>query len=110
MKKGILSVYKIPTELLKYGKRLGTDDPAKISAWLEKTFSGRSRAISVLTEPVKWEGNDPMLKEWIDQKKLIAIDNTETFSQLRSRIQDAFGDIDIDLAPSKLQKIFREKA
>ena len=73
-KTGILSVSHIPEELLKYGKRLGTDDPIKISAWLEKTFSGRGRAISVLTEPVGWQGNDQMLKEWVDQKELIEID------------------------------------
>ena len=68
--KGIYSVSKLPEELLKYGKRLGTDDPKKILAWMEGTFRGRSRAISVLTEPVHWQGNDPMLKEWVDKMDL----------------------------------------
>ncbi|MGN0919598.1 MAG: hypothetical protein ACI4OR_02420, partial [Alphaproteobacteria bacterium] len=65
---------KLPNELLKYEKRFGADEPDKISVCLEKTFLGRSRAISVLTEPVKWQGNDPMLKEWVDQKELLVID------------------------------------
>lgn len=36
-------------------------------------------------------------------KQLIAIDNTETFSQLRSRLQDAFGDVTIDFENGKLR-------
>lgn len=72
--KGIYSVSQLPEELLKYGKRLGTDDPEKILAWMEGTFAGRSRAISVLTEPVHWQGNDPMLKEWVDKMDLMEID------------------------------------
>ena len=72
--KGIYSVSQLPEELLKYGKRLGTDDPKKILTWMEGTFEGRSRAISVLTEPVHWQGNDPMLKEWVDKMDLMEID------------------------------------
>ena len=72
--KGICSVSQLPKELLKYGKRLGTDDPKKILAWMEGTFRGRSRSISVLTEPVHFQGNDPMLKEWVDKMDLVEID------------------------------------
>lgn len=72
--KGIYSVSQLPEELLKYGKRLGTDDPEKILSWMEGTFHGRSRAISVLTEPVHWQGNDPMLKEWVDIMDLLEVD------------------------------------
>ena len=72
--RGICSVSQLPEELLKYGKRLGTDDPEKILSWMEGTFAGRSRAISVLTEPVHWQGNDPMLKEWVDKMDLMEID------------------------------------
>ena len=72
--KGICSVSQLPEELLKYGKRLGTDNPKKIFVWMEGTFHGRSRAISVLTEPVHWQGNDPMLKEWVDKMDLMEID------------------------------------
>ena len=74
LKSGVLSVSKLPEELLKYGKRLGTNDSAKISEWLEKTFPGRRCAVSVLTEPVDWKGNDPMLKEWVDKMDLLEID------------------------------------
>lgn len=74
LKTGVLSVSQIPEEVLKYGKRLGTDDPKKILVWMEGTFAGRSRAISVLTEPVHWQGNDTMLKEWVDQMDLLEID------------------------------------
>ncbi len=71
---GILSVSKLPQELLKYGKRIKSNQPTEIMTWLEKTFPGRSRAISALTEPVGWQGNDPMLKEWLDTKQLVTID------------------------------------
>ena len=71
---GILSVSKRPDELAKYGRRAGGDNPTAITAWLEKTFVGRARAVSVLTEPVKWQGNDPMLKAWTDTKCLLEID------------------------------------
>ena len=74
LKSGILSVSRLPNELLKYEKRVGSNDSQIIVAWLEKTFPGRTRAISVLTEPVRTQGNDPLLKEWVDQKDLIEID------------------------------------
>ena len=41
---------------------------------MEGTFQGRSRAISVLTEPVHFQGNDPMLKEWVDMMDLLEVD------------------------------------
>ena len=72
--KGLLSVSLIPGELLKYSKRVGNDCPQKIISWLEATFPGRSRAISALTEPIKWQGNDPMLNEWSEKNELIQID------------------------------------
>ena len=74
LQRGILSVSELPDELLKYAKRAGSDNPDEIKIWLENTFLGRSRSISVLTEPVRWQKNDPMLKEWVDQKELIEID------------------------------------
>ena len=73
MKDGLLSISKGPKDLRAYAHRAGSENKDDIIAWLEKTFPGRSRAISVLTEPVKWQGNDPMLKEWVAQKELIAI-------------------------------------
>ena len=71
---GVLSVSKIPEEILKYGKRFGTNDQKEIIARLEKTFPGRCRAISVLTQPVQTDENDPMLREWVEQKTLISMD------------------------------------
>lgn len=71
---GILSVSQIPEEILKDGKRVGSDNPKVISDWLETTFTGRIRSISALTEPVCWQGNDPMLKEWVEQKRLMEVD------------------------------------
>ena len=58
LKDGLLSVSKIPARLKVYAKRAGTENPKEIIAWLEKTFLGRSRAVSCLTEPIKWQGND----------------------------------------------------
>jgi hypothetical protein len=78
---GILSVSQIPEETLKYSKRVGSDDPKVILDWLEKTFPGRIRSISVLTEPVCWQGNDPMLRKWVDQKRLIEIDFDELLKE-----------------------------
>ena len=50
---GILSLSKSPQELLKYAKRAKSENEKEIIKWLEKTFQGRTRAIPVLTEPVK---------------------------------------------------------
>ena len=74
LSKGIYSVSNLPQELLKYAKRAGSDYTDEIIAWLEKTFPGRSKAISVLTEPIRAERNDPMLKKWVDTKTLVAIE------------------------------------
>ena len=52
----------------------------QIIAWLEQTSPGRNRAISVLTEPIQWRGNDPMLKAWVDLLKLTLIDYEQTNS------------------------------
>ena len=72
--KGILSVSLQTEALSKYAKRAKTQNPKEIIDWLEGTFNGRSKAIPVLTEPVKWQGNDPMPKEWIKRKILLTID------------------------------------
>ena len=74
---GILSVSLLPQELVKYAPRAGSDSLPKITAWLESTFPGRSRSISVLTEPVQTKGNDPMLTAWTKGKTLVRIDYTK---------------------------------
>ena len=77
LKKGLLSVSKIPEELLKYAQRAGSQDPSQITRWLEKSLPGRCRAISVLTEPIRREHTDPMLQDWVDTKDLVEIDYTQ---------------------------------
>ena len=71
---GLLAVVYLPDELAKYGVRAQTKNPEGIIGWLEKTFIGRSRAISVLTEPIQGRHNHPMLKDWADKKVLVEID------------------------------------
>jgi len=73
-KVGILSASARPEELMKYANRAGSQNPEDILAWLEGTFEGRSRAVSVLTEPVQTEGTDPMLAKWVADKQVVCID------------------------------------
>jgi len=61
---GILCAMKAPRDLKRYADRAGSEDREEIRKWLESTFEGRSRSISVLTEKVQTEGNDPKLKHW----------------------------------------------
>ena len=68
LKDGLLSISKIQKSysLKAYAHRAGTENRDEIMAWLDKTFTGRSRAISCLTEPIKWQGNDAVLKKIVD--------------------------------------------
>ena len=124
LKKGILSVSLMPEELLKYAKRAGSDKPQEIIAWLEKSCLGRSKSISVLTEPVKWQGNDAMLKDWVDGKELIEIDYTSLLQDGLIEIlyckdgSDKWGAVeniyavsfeDIDFSPLPWYKCSKEK-
>ena len=54
--KGLLSISKGPRDLRAYAHRAGSENSGDIMAWLDKTFAGRSHAISCLTEPIKWQG------------------------------------------------------
>ena len=74
LKDGLLCVSKIPARLKVYAKRAGTEDPKEIIKWLEKTFEGRSRAVSALTEPIKWQGNDVVLKKIVDGSTLFSFE------------------------------------
>ena len=49
-----------------YIDRAGSKNRVEITRWMESVFRGRSHAISVITERIKWSGNDPMLKEFVD--------------------------------------------
>lgn len=78
IKNGIYSVLRADNEvLMKYAKRADSDSGGDILQWLEKSFNGRSRAVSCLTEPVVWKGNDPMLKDWVAGKSLFSFDLDE---------------------------------
>ncbi|MBO4284632.1 MAG: hypothetical protein J5895_00155 [Alphaproteobacteria bacterium] len=71
---GLLSISKNPINLKSYAKRAGSSKKEDIYAFLEKTFKGRSRAISCLTEPIKWKGNDAVLKQIVDRSMLFSFE------------------------------------
>lgn len=72
--KGLLSISKGPRDLRAYAHRAGSENRDEIMAWLDKTFAGRSRAISCLTEPIKWQGNDTVLKAIVDRSALFSFE------------------------------------
>ena len=71
---GLLSISKGPRDLRAYAHRAGSENKDDIMAWLDKTFAGRSRAISCLTEPIKWQGNDAVLKAIVDRSALFSFE------------------------------------
>ena len=71
---GLLSISKGPRDLRAYAHRAGSENRDDIMAWLDKTFIGRSRAISCLTEPIKWQGNDAVLKAIVDRSVLFSFE------------------------------------
>lgn len=71
---GLLSPAKCHNELRHYQHRAGCEDKAGVLAWLDKTFEGRSRSISCLTEPIQWRGNDEMLKAIVERTVLFSYD------------------------------------
>ncbi len=72
MERGLLSISKGPRDFKAYAHRAGSENRDDILAWLDKTFAGRSRAISCLTEPIKWQGNDEVLKKIVDGSVLFS--------------------------------------
>lgn len=72
--KGLLSISQGPRDLRAYANRAGSENRDEIMAWLDKTFAGRSRAISCLTEPIKWQGNDAVLKAIVDRSALFSFE------------------------------------
>ena len=74
MERGLLSICKAPRDLRAYAHRAGSENRDEIMAWLDKTFAGRSRAISCLTEPIKWQGNDAVLKKIVDNSALFSFE------------------------------------
>ncbi len=78
MECGLLSISKGPRDLRAYAHRAGSENRDDIMAWLDKTFAGRSRAISCLTEPIKWQGNDTVLKAIVDRSALFSFEIEKT--------------------------------
>lgn len=74
MEQGLLAICKAPRDLHAYAHRAGSENRDEIMAWLDKTFAGRSRAISCLTEPIKWQGNDAVLKRIVDNSALFSFE------------------------------------
>ena len=73
----ILSISKINRDLKPYIHRAGSEKKEDIIKWLDNTFYGRSRSISCLTEPIKPEGNDPVLEKIVKASKLFSFDLDE---------------------------------
>ena len=73
-KEGLLSISQGPRNLKAYAHRAGSENREDIIAWLDKTFAGRSRAISCLTEPIKWQGNDAVLKAIVERSALFSFE------------------------------------
>lgn len=76
-KEGLKALCLLDKNLDKYVLRCGFLDKKGIISWLDNTFKGRSRSVSCLTEPIKWQGGDAMLKEFIDDHKLYSFDLEE---------------------------------
>ena len=72
---GLFSFSKSPNaDLNYYIKRSGYKTQHDISQWMENFFTGYSRGIRVLKEPLKWHPRALRLKEIIDSCDLLEID------------------------------------
>ena len=74
MTDGLLSISKIDKDLKPYVHRAGSENKTDILKWMDSTFYGRSRAISCLTETIKWQGNDQVLKKIVDGTELFSFE------------------------------------
>lgn len=77
LKDGLLSISKIDRDLKPYIHRAGSDKKEDILKWMDSTFYGRSRAISCLTETIKYEGNDPVLEKIVNGCQLFSFNLDE---------------------------------
>ena len=71
---GLYSYAKHPTDLKRYSSYAKSKRRNEVIAWMDKTFPGRSRTVSCLTEPVKWRGNDPILKKMVKSSVLFSFE------------------------------------
>jgi len=69
---GLFSTAKSKKDLFCYAQRAGSTDRGRILQWLDESFPGRSRSVSCLTEPIRWHGNDPVLKKIVDSSSLFS--------------------------------------
>ena len=74
LKKGIGTFAGGYGDVAPYIKRAGSANRRAIISWMESVFKGRSRTISVITEPIKWAGNDQMLKDFVDNHALFSFE------------------------------------
>ena len=73
-KDGLLSISMVERDLKPYIHRACSENKDDIIKWMESTFHGRSRAISCLTETIKYKGNDPVLKKIVDGTELFSFE------------------------------------
>ena len=104
LKDGILCALKSSQNLKQYAARAGSEDTKEIEKWLESTFEGRSRSISVLTEPVRWQGNDPGLKTFAEEHNLFSFELNDL---LKDGIVEAIWCKDGSDAQGKNEKFFK---
>ena len=71
---GIFSFAQGAGDIKPYIRRAKSEKRAEIIRWMEMSFPGRSRAISCITEPIVWQGNDPMLYQFVKERTLFSID------------------------------------
>lgn len=74
MRDGLFSISKIDRNLRPYTHRACSENKEDILKWMDNTFFGRSRSISCLTETIKWQDNDPILKKIIDGTELFSFE------------------------------------
>lgn len=107
MTEGLLSPAKCHNELKHYQRRVGCEDKAAVFEWLEKSFEGRSRSVSCLTEPIQWQGNDEMLKAIVGGNVLFSYDLDEL---LKDGIVEAVYCKDGSDANGENEKFYRVEA
>ena len=71
---GLFSYTTHPTDLKRYSSYAKSSKRKDVIDWMEKTFPGRSKSISCLTEPMKWRGNDPVLKKIVKGSTLFSFE------------------------------------
>ena len=73
-KDGLFSISKIDRNLRPYINRAESENKEEILKWMDNTFYGRSRSISCLTEQIKWQNNDAVLKKIVDGTELFSFE------------------------------------